>query len=71
MKLSNPMLFGVIYRGQQVVSTYSAQTPLRAGHSYLLLDDIFPPPAEDMFDDIEEESDGDGEMQCPNPKASR
>ena len=69
LELSNPTLFCVIDRGQQADGTDGAQTPMRGGHSYLPLDDIFPPPAEDMIDDIGEESDDDGVTRCPNPRS--
>jgi len=67
IRLSNPMLFGVVYRGQQADGTASAQMPMGGCHSYLPLDDILPPPAEDMIDNIGEESDDGGETRCPNP----
>ena len=54
MKLSNPTLFCVLYRGQQADGTDGAQTPMRDGRSGHHLDDILPPPAEDMIDDIGE-----------------
>jgi len=69
MKLSNPTLFCVVYRGQQADGTDGAQMPMRGGRSYLPLNDILPPPAEDMIDDIGEESDDDGETRCPNPRS--
>jgi len=69
MKLSNPTLFWVVYRGQQANCTDGAQTPMLGGRSYLPLDDILPPPAEDMIDNIGEESDDDGETQRPNPRS--
>jgi len=69
MKLSNPTVFCVVYRGQQADGIDSAQTPLRGGRSYFPLDDILPPPAEDIIDDIGEESDDDGETQRPNPRS--
>jgi hypothetical protein len=69
MKLSNPTLFCVVYRGQQADGTDGAQTPMRGGRSYLPLDDILPPPAEDMIDDIGEESVDDGETRRPNPRS--
>jgi len=69
MKLSNPTLFCVVYRGQQADGTDGAQTPMRGGRSYLPLDDILPPPADDMINDIGEESDDDGEMRRPNPRS--
>jgi len=69
MKLSNPTLFCVVYRGQQAYGTDGAQMPMRGGRSYLPLDDILPRPAEDMIDDIGEESDDDGETRRPNPRS--
>jgi hypothetical protein len=69
MKLSNPTLFCVVYRGQHADNTVGAQTPMLGGRSYLPLDDILPPPAEDMIDDIGEESDDDGETRRPNPRS--
>ena len=69
IKLSNPMLFGVVYRGQQADSTDGAHTPMRGGRTYLPLDDILPAPAEDMVDDIGEESDDDCETRRPNPRS--
>jgi len=68
MKLSNPTLVCVVYRGQQADSAAGAQTAMGGGRSYLPLDGIVPPPAEDMIDDIGEESD-DGETRCPNPRS--
>jgi len=44
---------------------------MHGGRSNLPLDDILPPPAEDMIDDIEEESDHDGETWYPNPRSFR
>jgi hypothetical protein len=68
MILSNPTLFRIVHRGQQADSTDGAQMPTRGRRSYLPLDEILPPPAEDMIDDIGEESDDDGETGCPNPR---
>jgi len=68
MELSNPMLFGIVYRGQHSNGTDSAQMPMRGGRSYLPLDHILLPPAKDMIDDIGEELDDDGEMGRPNPR---
>jgi hypothetical protein len=65
LTLSNPTLFCVIYHGQQADSTDGAQTPMHGGCSFLPLADIFPPPAEEVINDIREESDNDGEMRCP------
>jgi hypothetical protein len=36
-------------------------------HSYVPLDDILPPQAEDMINDIGVDSDDDADMQYPNP----
>jgi len=69
MKLINPTLFCVVYQGQQADGTAGAQTPMRGGRSYLPLDDILPPPAEDMIDDIREESDNDGDTRRRNPRS--
>ena len=69
IKWSNPTLFCVVYRRQQADGTDGAQTPMRGGRSYLPLDDILSPPAEDIIDDIGEESDDDGEMRRPNPRS--
>ena len=68
IKFNNPTLFCIIHHGQQADGTSGAQTPMRGGHNYLPLDDILPPPAKDMIDDIGEESDDDAEMQRPNPR---
>jgi len=67
MQLSIPMLFWVIYCGKQADGTDGAQTPMRGGRSYLHLDAILPPPAEDMIDDIGQDSVDAGETQCPQP----
>jgi len=61
MKLCNKMLFCLDYSGQQAYGTASAQLPTHRGSSYHPLGDIFPPPAEDMIDDIREQLDDDGE----------
>ena len=68
MESSNPMLLCVIHCGQQANGTAGAQTPMGGGRSYLPLVDILPPPAEDMINEIGEETDDDGEMWCPNPR---
>ena len=67
MRLSNPMLFCVMYLGQQADGTAAAQIPMRGGRSSHPLDDILPPPAEDMIHDIGEESDDHGKTGRPNP----
>jgi len=41
---------------------------MSGGHSYFPLDDLLPPPAEDMINDIREKSDVDAEMPCSNPR---
>jgi hypothetical protein len=69
MKLSNPTLFCIVYRGQQADGTDGAQMPMHGGYSSLPLDDILPPPAVVMIDDIGEGSDDDGETWCPNPRS--
>jgi hypothetical protein len=69
MKLSNPMLFRVVYRGQHADGTDGAQMPMGGGCSHLPLDDILPLPAEDMIDNIGEESDDDSETRCPNSRS--
>jgi len=68
MKLSNSTLFCVVYCGQHADGPAGAQMPMRGGPSYLPLNDILPPPAEDMIDDIGEDMDDDGEMRRPNPR---
>jgi hypothetical protein len=69
LKLNNPTLFCVIYRGQSADGTDGAKTPMRGGRSCLPLDNILPPPAEDMIDDIGEELDDDGVTLHPNPRS--
>jgi hypothetical protein len=39
------------------------------GSSYLPLDNILTSPAEDMIDNMKEESDEDGETQHANPRS--
>jgi hypothetical protein len=68
MKLSNRTLFCVIYRGQLPEGADGSQTPMCGGRTYVPLDDILPPPAEDMIDDVGEESDDDGKTRGPNPR---
>jgi len=65
LTLSNPTLFCVVYHGQQADGTDGAQTPMHGGRSFLPLADILPPPAQDVINDIWEESDDDGEMRHP------
>jgi hypothetical protein len=66
MKLCNPPLFCVVYRGQQADGTNGTKTPMSVGRSYLTLDDILPPPPKDTMNDIGQESDEDGETRHPN-----
>ena len=54
--------------GQQADGTSGTQTPMRGGRSYLPLDDILPPPAKNMIDNICGELDDDAEMWHPNRK---
>jgi len=68
MKLLNQTLCWVIYCGQQADGTAGSQTPMRGGRIYLPLDQIFPPPAEEMINNIGGESDDDGETWSPNPR---
>jgi len=70
MKLSNSTLCCVVHCGQRTDGTDGAQTLMHGGRSYLPLDDILPPPAEDMINDIGEKSDDDGETQRTNPRSS-
>jgi hypothetical protein len=37
---------------------------MRGGCSYLPQDDIFPPPAKDIIDNVKEELNKQGEMRC-------
>ena len=67
-EIKQPNAFWVVYRCQQADGTDGAQTPMRGGRSYHPLDDILPPPAEDMIDTIGEELDDGGEMRPPYPR---
>ena len=69
MKLSKATLFYVVYCGQQADDTAGLLTPIRGGCSCLPVDDILPLPAEDMIDNIGEESDVDGETRHRNPSS--
>jgi hypothetical protein len=62
MKLTNLTLCCIHYRGQKANSINGAQTSIHCGSSYLPADYILPPPAEDMIDDIREQSDDDRKM---------
>jgi len=52
LELINPQLFCIIYTRQRAVGTPGTSTSIYGGCSYLCLDDILPPPAEDMIDNI-------------------
>jgi hypothetical protein len=49
--------------GQQDDGTADGQTLIHAAHSNLPLDEILPPPAEDMINDMWEESKDNAETQ--------
>ena len=59
----------MVYRGPQADGTDGAQMPMRGSRSYLPLDDILPPAAEDRIDNIREEPDDDGATPRPNPRS--
>ena len=69
MKLSNPTLFCLMYGGQQADGTDVAQIPMRVGCSNFRQDYILPPPADNMINDIREESDDDDETRHLNPRS--
>jgi hypothetical protein len=69
IKIRNPFLVSVIYHGEQVDTTSGAQPCIRCGRSYLSLDAIIPPPAEDLIYDIGEKLDDDGETRHPSPSS--
>ena len=62
MKFNNPILFGIVYCGKQADGTAGSQMPMYSGCSYVPVDDILPPVAENMINDIREESDDDAEI---------
>jgi len=66
IKLNNPRLFWVVYCGQQADGTSGDQTPVPGGRSYHVVDDILPTSAEDMIDDMGDQSDHIAEIRCPN-----
>ena len=68
-KSSNLTRFWVVFHGQLADRTAGVQMPMRDGHSYLPLDDILQSAAEDMIDDIREESDDDGQTWRPYPRS--
>jgi len=67
MKFHNKELFSVIYWGEQAYRTCGAQTPVHGGRSYLPVDAIFPPPVEDVIDNMGDEFNHDAEMKRPIP----
>jgi len=67
-KLSNPTHFRVGNGGQEANGTDGAPTGMGRGRRYLPLDEILPPLADHMVDDIGEELDEDGETRHPNPR---
>jgi len=67
LKLKNWTLCWVIYFGQLAYCTSGTQMPMCGGLRYLLLDDILPPPAKDMINDIREKSDTDADLRHPHP----
>ena len=67
IKSSNPAHLCIGYHGHQAYGTDDGLAPMHVGRSYLPLDAIITSPAEDMINDIWEESDDDCETQCPNP----
>jgi len=69
MNSSYPTLFCVVYRGQQAIATAGAQMPMRGGHTYHTPDDILPPAAVDIIDDMGEELDENRGMRRPNPRS--
>jgi len=69
MKLNNPTLVCIVYRGQQAESTSGSQPPMPGGHSHLSLDDILQHAAEDIMNSIREQLDDDNETQRPNPRS--
>jgi len=71
MRLSNPTLFCIVFGGQQADGTSGAQTAMGGGHSNLHPNDILPPPAEDIIDDIGEDLDDDAEMRHLNQRNLR
>jgi len=66
MTLDNPKHCWIVYFGQQADGTSGAQTPMCGGSSYLPLDDVLPPPPNDMIDGMGEESDDYAQTQHPN-----
>jgi hypothetical protein len=68
VKAAMKLINATIFLGY-LLSPNSRQTSLRGGCSFLSQDDILPPPAEDMIEDIREESDHDGDRWRPNRRS--
>jgi len=66
-EINNPKLVCVSDDGDQADSTTSTQTPKHGGCTYCPQDDILRPPAEDIMEDIREESNQKAVMWCSNP----
>jgi len=69
MNSSNPTPMCLVYCSQQADTTAGAQTHMRGGRSYIPLDDILHAAAEDMIDNIGEQSDDDGETWRLKPRS--
>ena len=69
MKFNTPILFGIVYHGQQADGTAGTKRPIHGGCSYHPLDDILPPPPTNRIDHIGEESDNDAERHRQNPRS--
>jgi len=58
----------VMYCSQQADGVAGVQMLMHGGHSYIPFDDMLPPPAKDMIDDMGEELNDDAETWHPNPR---
>jgi len=65
-KIEQPNDLCIVDRGQEVNGTVGAEMPMHGDRSSISLDDILPPPAEDIIDNIREELDDDGVTWRPN-----
>lgn len=65
--MKHPKAFYGVYCGQQGDSTSATEMPMRGAHIDLPQDDILPPPAENVTDDIGEELHNAAEMRLPTP----
>jgi len=63
------MLSCVVDRGHHGDSTSGAQTPMCGGRCYLPLDDILLPQAENMIEEIREDTDDDPKTWRPNQRS--